>query len=89
MVGQKFRFRILARDEFYNHCNVPQAGQFQVTVTPVEFPKGFEETVPPTNAEVVYEKDGYYGVWYTVLKAGKYALDIHLKRGVCLGAAIS
>jgi hypothetical protein len=80
VVGQKFRFRILARDEFYNHCNVPQAGQFQVTVTPVEFPKGFEETVPPTNAEVVYEKDGYYGVWYTVLKAGKYALDIHLKR---------
>eukprot|EP00667_Euglena_gracilis_P000347 EG_transcript_347 len=81
-VGRAFRFRLLARDEFYNHCTVPRPDLFSVLVRPTALLRGSDpdHLPPPTAADVTYEKDGYYGVCYTVQRAGAYTLDVAVRR---------
>uniref|UniRef100_A0A7S1INK6 Ubiquitin-like domain-containing protein n=1 Tax=Eutreptiella gymnastica TaxID=73025 RepID=A0A7S1INK6_9EUGL len=105
VVGRQSRFRILARDQFFNHCSPQGVGmeEFRVTVSAkTQAPQDLVDGVVGTGmqtlqAEVVYEADGYYGVWYTLTRAGAYTLSIEYVMGeepvamqqfeVCMSAA--
>ena len=64
VVGRKSRFRILARDHFFNHCPPVEGSdeEFHVTISTVVGRDGNSD-FEPMAAEICYENDGYYGVW--------------------------